>query len=328
MQQRAERVARPAEATAARTEEKVTTRSEGKAAARPTDGGSVSSKSERKVLPGGLELPAVGRNDTLIYNEVGRYTFLYRPSCKVSQWVAYKLTRSDVAGGADRSDAFREDPRLARFGWPSATNADYKESGYDRGHLLPSADRKSSVEANRATFLYSNMAPQLPKLNRGAWKVLEERLRRLTADYDTLYVVVGTVVDRSPKSIGDGVAVPRLFFKAVALRRGDDFRGEAYVMPNSAGELAGKSSDRFEVTVDSGLSARLGHPTVKDTNLIRMLVRALSRPGQLVLEPFAGSGTACYVAAELGRRYIGYEIDPKYWEIADRRMKTVQMKII
>lgn len=251
LQQRAERVARPAEATAARTEEKVTTRSEGKAAARPTDGGSVSSKSERKVLPGGLELPAVGRNDTLIYNEVGRYTFLYRPSCKVSQWVAYKLTRSDVAGGADRSDAFREDPRLARFGWPSATNADYKGSGYDRGHLLPSADRKSSVEANRATFLYSNMAPQLPKLNRGAWKVLEERLRRLTADYDTLYVVVGTVVDRSPKSIGDGVAVPRLFFKAVALRRGDDFRGEAYVMPNSAGELAGKSYDRFEVTVDS-----------------------------------------------------------------------------
>lgn len=251
LQQRAERVARPAEATAARTEEKITTRSDGKAVARPTDGGSVSSKNERKVLPGGLELPAVRRSDTLIYNEVGRYTFLYRPSCKVSQWVAYKLTRSDVVGGADRSDAFREDPRLARFGWPSATNADYKGSGYDRGHLLPSADRKSSVEANRATFLYSNMAPQLPKLNRGAWKVLEERLRRLTADYDTLYVVVGTVVDRSPKSIGDGVAVPRLFFKAVALRRGDDFRGEAYVMPNSAGELAGKSYDRFEVTVDS-----------------------------------------------------------------------------
>ena len=75
------------------TEEKVTTRSEGKAAARPTDGGSVSSKNERKVLPGGLELPAVRRSDTLIYNEVGRYTFLYRPSCKVSQWVAYKLTR-------------------------------------------------------------------------------------------------------------------------------------------------------------------------------------------------------------------------------------------
>lgn len=92
--------------------------------------------------------------------------------------------------------------------------------------------------------------------------------------------------------------------------------------------MEGRQSDVFEVTVDNGLSARLGHPTVKDTNLICVLVRSLSRPGQLVLEPFAGSGTACYVAASLGRRYIGYEIDPKYWEIADRRMKTVQMKII
>ena len=92
--------------------------------------------------------------------------------------------------------------------------------------------------------------------------------------------------------------------------------------------MEGRQSDVFEVTVDSGLSYRLGHPTVKDTNLIRMLVRSLSRPGQLVLEPFAGSGTACYVAASLGRRYIGYEIDPKYWEIADRRLKTVQMMIM
>lgn len=92
--------------------------------------------------------------------------------------------------------------------------------------------------------------------------------------------------------------------------------------------MEGRQSDVFEVMVDSGLSYRLGHPTVKDTNLIRMLVRSLSRPGQLVLEPFAGSGTACYVAASLGRRYIGYEIDPKYWEIADRRLKTVQMMIM
>ena len=92
--------------------------------------------------------------------------------------------------------------------------------------------------------------------------------------------------------------------------------------------MEGRQSDVFEVTVDSGLSYRLGHPTVKDTNLIRMLVRALSRPGQLVLEPFAGSGTACYVAAELGRKYIGYEIDRRYWEIATKRMGNIQMQII
>lgn len=92
--------------------------------------------------------------------------------------------------------------------------------------------------------------------------------------------------------------------------------------------MEGRQTDVFDVTVDPSLSGRLGHPTVKDTGLIRTLVRSLSRPGQLVLEPFAGSGTACFVAAELGRRYIGYEIDPKYWEVAERRLKTVQMSII
>lgn len=206
---------------------------------------------EKPSPVGGLELPALGERDTVLYNQAGRYTFLYKPSCKVSQWVAYKLTASDMTGVADRSDAFKPDAMLEMYGWMSATDADYKGSGYDRGHLLPSADRTCSDAANRATFLYSNMAPQLPKLNRGAWKTLEERLRGLTRDYDTLYIVVGTVLDGRLRTIGAGVAVPELFFKAVALRRADTFEGVAYVMPNDDGLLGGKKYDDFEVAVDS-----------------------------------------------------------------------------
>lgn len=206
---------------------------------------------EKPLSVGGLELPALRERDTVIYNEQGRYTFLYQPSCKVSQWVAYKLTLSDMTGVADRSDAFRPDPRLAIYGWASSLDADYRGSGYDRGHLLPSADRTCSEAANRATFLYSNMAPQLPKLNRGAWKTLEEKLRELAKDYDTLYIVTGTVLDGGLRTIGDGVAVPELFFKAVALRRADDFEGVAYVMPNDGGLLGGKRYDDFEVALDS-----------------------------------------------------------------------------
>ena len=89
-----------------------------------------------------------------------------------------------------------------------------------------------------------------------------------------------------------------------------------------------RQSDIFSLTVDSGVSFRLGHPTVKDINLIRQLVRCLSREGQIVLEPFAGSGTGCFAAAEYGRRYIGYEIDRKYWEIAQRRLQIVDKRIM
>ena len=91
--------------------------------------------------------------------------------------------------------------------------------------------------------------------------------------------------------------------------------------------MEGRQSDIFSLTVDSGASPRLGHPTVKDIKLIRLLVRCLSREGQLVVEPFAGSGTGCLAAAEYGRRYIGYEIDEKYWRIAAKRLSTVQTAI-
>ena len=91
--------------------------------------------------------------------------------------------------------------------------------------------------------------------------------------------------------------------------------------------MEGRQSDIFSLTVDSGASPRLGHPTVKDIKLIRLLVRCLSREGQLVVEPFAGSGTGCLAAAEYGRRYIGYEIDEKYWKIAAKRLSTVQTAI-
>ena len=92
--------------------------------------------------------------------------------------------------------------------------------------------------------------------------------------------------------------------------------------------MEGRQSDIFSFTVDSGISSRLGHPTVKDIKLIRLLVRCLSREGQLVVEPFAGSGTGCLAAAEYGRRYIGYEIDGKYWKIGNERLRNVQMRIL
>ena len=88
--------------------------------------------------------------------------------------------------------------------------------------------------------------------------------------------------------------------------------------------MADRQTDVFSVTWDSGASSRLGHPTVKDIRLIRTLVRSLSRPGQLVLEPFMGSGSACLAAKELGRDYIGYELEDRYYRIAEKRLHEVQ----
>jgi site-specific DNA-methyltransferase (adenine-specific) len=62
------------------------------------------------------------------------------------------------------------------------------------------------------------------------------------------------------------------------------------------------------------------HPTEKPVSAIEPLIEAFSRPGDLVLDPFAGSGTTAVAAQELGRRYVAIELDPRYCEAARERL--------
>lgn len=110
------------------------------------------------------------------------------------------------------------------------------------------------------------------------------------------------------------------------LANGDTFRKEydtlrkEYDTLRRPFDLHGRRQmDIFEVTVDSGESARLGHPTVKNWRLTRQLILTSTRPGDLVVVPFAGSGTECAAAAELGRHFAGFEIEPKWCALANKR---------
>ena len=63
------------------------------------------------------------------------------------------------------------------------------------------------------------------------------------------------------------------------------------------------------------------HPTQKSEKLIAKLMLASSRPGDLVLDPFLGSGTTSVVAKKLDRKYIGIELDQEYCLLAERRLE-------
>ena len=65
-----------------------------------------------------------------------------------------------------------------------------------------------------------------------------------------------------------------------------------------------------------------GHPTEKPVPLFAELVSDFTNPGDIILDPFCGSGTTCVAAKKLGRRYIGIEIDPHYCEIARERVAS------
>ena len=69
------------------------------------------------------------------------------------------------------------------------------------------------------------------------------------------------------------------------------------------------------------------HPTTKPLALIKTLVNVASRDNDLILDPFLGSGTTAVAAKQLGRRFIGVEINPDYCKIAEQRLAQEQLEI-
>ncbi len=197
----------------------------------------------------GLELPAISDTTFIIRNSEGRYTLLYDTSCRQAIWVAYVLTDVDVrTNGVERQNRFRPDPQVVERRWSTAVTSDYTHSGYDRGHLLPSADRRATATENRATFYLSNISPQTPALNRGMWKRLEEQVRRWAECYDTLYVVTGSLLQSDSPRLKGSVGVPSRFYKAVLTRYRGNYVSMAFLLPN-ADTITGELSD-YALTVD------------------------------------------------------------------------------
>ncbi len=69
---------------------------------------------------------------------------------------------------------------------------------------------------------------------------------------------------------------------------------------------------------------KVGHPSQKPEKLIEQLILSSSRPNDLVLDPFLGSGTTAVVAERLGRQWIGIELNPKYIAIAEQRLTELR----
>jgi len=135
-----------------------------------------------------------------------QYIVSYNSKTHTANWVSWQLNRSWI-GAADRQDNFRPDNALPAI-WYKVRPNDYSGSGYDRGHIAPSAVAKRGVSHrtrnesdNSSTFLMSNIMPQSPELNRGVWGDLEEYCRELVQSGKELYIVAGPV--GSQGSIGN-----------------------------------------------------------------------------------------------------------------------------
>ena len=135
-----------------------------------------------------------------------------------NRWTCYQLHEGNTLSQTDRNDDFKADPDVA----VSATLEDYRNSGFSRGHLCPSADRQCSEEQNKQTFFLTNMQPQWQKHNGGLWKNLEDLVRNYATDDGKTNAINDTEEDGiyDQKCVGgDGhsheLIVPKFFYMAL-----------------------------------------------------------------------------------------------------------------
>jgi site-specific DNA-methyltransferase (adenine-specific) len=88
---------------------------------------------------------------------------------------------------------------------------------------------------------------------------------------------------------------------------GRDFRAGRGALPSS--------------TTVTEAAPKLEHPCPKPVRAWEWLIEKASQPGETVLDPFMGSGTTGVACAKLGRKFIGIEIEPRYFDIACRRIE-------
>ncbi|WP_104385385.1 DNA/RNA non-specific endonuclease [Sphingobacterium sp. HMA12] len=182
------------------------------------------------------------------------YAMLYNKTLKMAYWVAYPLYR-DILGSGNRTDAWGFDPAVSTAFQPVLFKG-FQPTGYDRGHQLPSADRNLNITQNKTTFYFTNMTAQASRLNQGLWANLETKVRTWTAQCDTMYVVTGAMptsetdnqLDFARDNDGKDIAKPKYYFKALAMKKGDEYYTIGYKIDNIT-PPSGSTFDNYRLTV-------------------------------------------------------------------------------
>ncbi len=194
----------------------------------------------------GLEIPSYIENHPVVA-KLG-YALSYNTDYVQPDWVAYVLTRDEVESeSVGRSDKFYEETDVISG---SALLSDYKKSGYDRGHLLSSANRNFSEAFNQSTFSMLNMSPQLHRFNAGLFLKAEKAEREVAVMYEIAFIVSGPVFSDDMPTIGaSGIAVPDEFYKVFLVQdENDEWHAVGLILPQ---EYENGNLSVYAVTVDT-----------------------------------------------------------------------------
>jgi endonuclease G, mitochondrial len=141
------------------------------------------------------------------------YVLSYNNNRGTLNWVAWRTDRKDLGDAIERS-LFEPDPQLPAS-FKHVQYYDYSGSGFDRGHMVPSADRFGDKSLNIQTFLMTNVVPQAGDLNQYPWQKLESYARSLVYRGNSVYTLAG--VYGEIRRIRGKVTVPSNCWKIIAV---------------------------------------------------------------------------------------------------------------
>ncbi len=181
------------------------------------------------------------------------YSLSFNAEYHVPNWVFYELLRSELTGKTKRTNNFMPDPDLKTTESPQLN--DYRNTGYDRGHIAPAADFSWDSLAMSESFYLSNICPQGHDFNAGIWLDLENKVRDWARRDSAICIAAGPVLtDRGfpkPKEYlrhSNKVVIPQYFYKVILSPFGDEPKAIGFIMPNRNSKERLQS---FAVTVDS-----------------------------------------------------------------------------
>ncbi len=207
---------------------------------------------ETKVHSSGKQFDYLPTSTTGQVVEHAYYSLSYNEKHEQAEWVAYELLKKHTTYNDFKRPYFQVDPLVKTN---SASWRNYKNSGYDRGHLCPAADRRFDKKAHDETFLTSNISPQKHSFNSGVWNDLEKKVRYWLKKDKQFYVVTGPVFGKSKKAIGsEQVTVPTHFYKVLLKYGKGTPKMIAFLIPHDTNS---RKLKQFVVTTDT-LEALLG----------------------------------------------------------------------
>jgi endonuclease G len=176
---------------------------------------------------------------------------------KAQRWSCYEMYESIKASNTSRyysdTDQYPQDqsiPSQYRF-----ASDPFWGTGFNHGHICPSADRLGSADANYQTFFLSNMQPQWYAFNGGIWEKMENQVRSWNkySFRDTLYVCKGGTIDNSDQIIrktSSGLIVPKYFFMAILCKNSQGYKALAFWVEQTNADHSNDKLIDYVISID------------------------------------------------------------------------------